>query len=442
MQLEPYLPISLPPDIPDRIGSHLPQLMSGLVNVLASVAGLVLGISWVLSATGELVASRRGSFVPGSLAAPEEVAETIVRNANPVAKEAQKSSAPRDPKLAIIHSGIGVSKHIFFKLSWSIFKLLIVFLIVKLLFAVAEYVPRFVQETTQTQFFVQIPSPSPLYFVIGLFITADLLIALSVVTTRRLPLAPKYRSIKARGSMHPRFLVSLFEESATLAISYGALSQTKWRLTMVDDDLCYASLVETVHSMSRPWARMVVYPAIMLSVAATVTGFYTLMHLEFNGTFHSIKQFASEAGLAFSVRLIFLIGLILLGSHLAHWTEMLVQWTGWNSTVILFAVWPEDVTLTRAMHPLQILSSHTDKRGSMWILQNSSQKDSMKTYVPDVRDFTVAFFWSSAYSESSNPAGVRTLVGSSPYEIPEDRVESIIEAPFMADFERVLEENN
>lgn len=439
MQLQPHLPFSLPSDLAERIGAHMPQVLSSLVNVVASLAGLLLGIAWLVFGVGELIAGRDKGVVPGPLVGPEIVAEEIVHNADPEVLIAKTSSSTskairqRPPRLS------PVSKSILYGLSWSIFKLLVILLLVKVLFIAADYMPRFIQETTQTALTVRTPPASPLYFLLGLFIAADIIMALSLFPEKRRPLAPNVQIIQARGARHPRFLLSLFEESATIAAPHQAISPTKWRLMKVDNDLCYGSLVETVQHISISWPRLVVYPTMTISVFATAIGSYSLMNIEFTGSFYSVGQFAQEAALTCLVRVLFLILLVMLGGHLARWAQTFVRWTGWDSIMFLVVVWTDDKVPLKEEGCRQILAAHRGKRGSSWALQASPEEDNLNAFAHESQSFLVTVYWASAYSESSTPESQRTVVGSGFGGKLDERIDNIIEAPFTAHFEKVFD---
>lgn len=433
-QLESYLPFSIPPDIPERIASNIPDILSRVVNAVASLAGLLLGIAWLVSGVPALIAFRRYGMVPGSLRDPEIVAAAMVRFSNHAAENPSPqnftSSMPVNP-----YRISKVSKRIFYELCWSILKLLLIVAAVKLLLAVVTYLPRFIHETTKTQVVVMVPSGSELYFLVGLFIAADVIMALSLFARIKKPLAPNMRIMEARGSAHPALLLALFEESVILGSPDRVLSHARWRLTKVDETPCFGSLVEIVHGVSIPWQRPAVYSAMLFSVLATATGFYSLMNVEFTGSFSSVGQLASEQGLVGLFRVLFLIGLVILGGHLTRWVEIFVRWTGWESTLFLVTVCPGNNRGQDETAAQQNLPSPLFGKSSSWNLQTSPDHKALNALVNKTQLLHVNFFWAHAYSESSTPSAQRNLAGAGSEVSLDEYVERIIESPFMAHFE-------
>ncbi len=435
--LEPELPFSLPSDIPDRIVGRLPHALAIFVNFVASLAGVLLGISWCLSGFAELLASRHRGVSPGPLFEPERIVELMLGAAKQRVGDAlepscgHRSLSPTFPRLSL------ASKDIFYGLCRKIFKLLVILIVAKALFMVAEHLPLFVSETTQAEWALHVPSATPLYALIGIFIAMDAIMAVALFADKRNPLCPDVRAIQAGGSAHPLFLVSLLEESAAVNMARGAVSQTKWRLIEQGNPPCYGSLIESVQEIGTPRARLAAYPAMILSTFATALGFYSLMNMEFVGTFDSVGHFAAEAGLEYAGRVIFFVGVVILGGHLAYWAEAFLRLTSWASRLCLVVVWEKHTEANEQERPTGGLSQE-GKKTARWALLALPHcwGDLFTPASHIVRQFGVAVLWASAYSESAAPSSRRILVGSSPPQDLDDPIDSIIEAAFLAHFDK------
>ena len=435
LQLQPYLPFSLPPDLPDRIAGHLPHALTVLVNFVTSLAGVVLGVSWCLSGLAELLASRRRGVAPGPLVEPERVMESMLGAAKSNAEKAAELFFVRQSRSGALPRLSDASRDILYRLCWNIFKLLVILVVVKGLFMLADHLPGFVWQTTQMTSAVRVPSATPLYSIIAIFISVDVLMAIALFMDKKIPLRPEVRVIQARGTGHPLFLASLFEESAAVSTSRRAAAQTKWRLIKEGNPPYYGSLIESVRGIDTPRARAAAYPAMILSACTTALGFYGLMTMEFGGTFDSVGQFAAQAGLECVTRVLFLVGVVMLGGHMARWAEAFLRLTSWVSTLCLVVVWEEQAQ-EKEGQPFS--SSHEGKDGSCWALLALPRCDGeLLSAAPQAsRQFGVAVLLASAYSESSAPASRRILVGSSLHKDLDEAIDPIIEAPFSAHFEK------
>ncbi|MGC8907213.1 MAG: hypothetical protein ACP5M0_07190 [Desulfomonilaceae bacterium] len=436
LQLQPYLPFSLPPDIPDRVAGHLPHALTVFVNFTASLAGVVLGISWCLSGFAELLALRHRGAVPGALVEPERVVESMLGAAKHTDRDAadlffvQESASGAMPRLS------RASKDILYRLCWNIFKLLAILIVAKALFMLADHLPQLLRETIHTAWTLRVPSPTPLYSLIGCFIAIDVMMAVALFMDKRIPLHPEVRIIQACGTAHPLFLASLFEESAAVSMSLRAAAQTKWRLIEEGNPPAYGSLIESVYEMDAPRARLAGYPALVLSAFATILGSYGLMTIQFGGTFASVGQFAAEAGLACAVRLLFLVGVVILGGHLARWAEAFLRLTRWASTLCLVVVWEKRAEANEEGPP--VASSHKGRENARWALLTFPHcgGDFFSAGPQGLRQFGVAVLRAAVYSESAAPSARRVLVGASPHKELDESIDHIVEAPFSAHFEK------
>lgn len=184
-QLAPYFPFALPKQAGESILQSLPRIFATFVSGVGSVSAVLFGGVWLLSGIGEVFRKEKTALEPPDLAQPEFVAESL---AGAEAKYRKLPSFPMRILTAMVPR-VRLSGPVALSMATSLFGSMIKIVLAAFLIGFFGYllqlIPGLVQKYLHKAIIVAVPSPRPLYLVLGFLFILNGLIALSLLLRKR-----------------------------------------------------------------------------------------------------------------------------------------------------------------------------------------------------------------------------------------------------------------
>ncbi len=241
----PFFPLSLPPDLPNKIQNSLPLIFSSFVTGLASICAALIGISWMFSGITEIFRARKKPRNMQELDNPEVIAQSL--------QSAQAHYWQTYSRVIRVIGSLWTQLRLVSPTSYGIIrrivrsslKLLLLGVAVGLIIYSLQMFPLLLRKYANIDLKFFVPSPFPLYFLIGLSIVVNISIILSLIPFRKTSYSRNCETVPVVGRGDPRMFFALFEEGAKLLNAKGRPSLRPIRLHADNDPKNKGTLVES-----------------------------------------------------------------------------------------------------------------------------------------------------------------------------------------------------
>jgi hypothetical protein len=420
-KLSAHMPISLQENVGDRIVSYLPMISGIFISSISSVCAVVIGILWSFSGISDVLQSRRTSTLPSGFANPDLPAESL------------RSSIPRHWRsrpwllglLALIWPRARFMTPVSYELFWDLVRSLFKILLLTILVAVAMHLllilPSLSEKYLHFSFTLVVPSPKPLYLILGLTALVNSLIAITLVPIRRRSFDRGRDELAVVGKGDPHLFVALLEEGCRLLNPKGCPDRPATRLEEEANPDSKASLMESFPTKLPSLSRPAGYLCLPLIVLLLVLGFSRL--IQFQGIEEAMPyaDFLSFHLVDYVLEVTVAFGLILCGLHFSEWARSLLGVCKFRSALI-FCREIDDVhseeTNDRPARKRSIISRSGSPATKIWRSAQGVDDRFVEwaKYPDSIRKFMMEICWAEAVSESGSPEGPRhlTLLQQSP----------------------------
>ncbi len=302
--------------------------------------------------------------------------------------------------------------------------------VIAIVFYFLSVLPLLLQRYFHISLSIAIPAPTPLYFLIGIVLVANLLIMLSLFPIRKTEFVRSQEILGVRGRGEPQIFFALLEEGCSLLTHSGAIGRAPIRLAGGNGQNVRATLVEThpqsVASISRPGGFLCL-PLIFFPLTM---GFSRLIHFQRPASEMPYQVFLKAHALDYAVEVLFAIGLIIVGLYFAEWARKLFGVRKYRSDLVFCHSAGRTELTTDAAHS-------TDPQGWEWKLRDGVD-DAFASWAKDPqagKSFQLEIFWAEVYSESAGPRSNRYLVRMADHEELSRSMWHILKLPFSVNFE-------
>lgn len=429
-----YFPLSLGGLALPKILEVLPLIVLVFIVFVSSVCGVLIGLLWALSGLVDLFRSWRQKVVSGDLKEPEVVAEAV-RTAQ--AQYWRSSSwwvrafVSLWPKARQMSP---VSFEILGDVIGYLFKLSLLVLVVAVATHLLTLIPSLAQRFLQFPLTLTVPSASPLYVTLGAMMLANLLIAASLVPVRRKEFFRECETTVVKGSGSLSLFFALVEEACTLLSPKSESRKPPVRLKGDLGAPVRATFVESRPNMVRTLARPAAYCCLPLAFLFCTMGFSRLIDFQRPVATVHYTEFLSYHLLDYLFEVLFALGLIFSGLHLAEWARRLFDIRKFRSSVVLCHTRLSGQA--QASLPMRDAGRPRGEKGMTWNIASGVDEDFVQwaRTAGNSDSFEATTCWADILTEATGPQSPRFVIDMGRSESLDEAMDRILELPYRVHF--------
>ena len=430
-----YFPLSLGGLALPRFLEVLPLVVLIFIVLVSSVCAVLIGLLWALSGLMDIIRSWRQPVVSGDLKQPEVVAEAV-RTAQ---AQYWRSSSWWIRGFVYLWPRARLMSPVSFEILGDVFgylfRLALLALAVALATHLLAYIPSLAKRFLQVTVILAVPSASPLYLTLAAMMLVNLLIGASFVPVRKKEFFRECEPARVTGSGSISLFFALVEEACTLLNPKGASRKPPVRLEGDQNPPERATFVESQPKAVRSLARPAGYCCLPLAFLFCTMGFSRLIDFQRPVVTAHWTDFLSYHLLDYIFEVIFALGLIFAGLHLAEWARRIFDIQKFRSSVVLcFARTPRPSPASR---PTEDGEGVRSAEGVLWKVvpgldpefaqwaRSAGQGDS----------FEVTTCWADILTETTGPQSPRFVIDMDRSESLDEAMAKIIELPYRVNFQ-------
>lgn len=435
VEFAPYFPMTLPGTALPRILEGLPLIVLVFIVLISSVCGVLIGLLWTLSGLVDIIQSRRKRTVAGDLMQPELVAEAV-RTAQ--AQYWQSSSwwvrafVRLWPKARMMSP---VSHEILGDVVGYLLRLTLLVLAVALATYLLHFIPSLAKRFLQINVVLTVPSASPLYFILAAMMLLNVIIGASVVPVRRREFFRECEPSVVKGSGSISLFFALVEEACTLLNPKRTAQKLPVRLEERQGLRARGTFIESRPQLVRSLARPAGYCCLPLAFLLCTMGFSRLVNFQRPVATMHYADFLAIQLPDYIVEVLFALGLIFAGLHIAEWARRIFGIQRFRSSAVL-------------CHTLSSRTSEADLTppGPMRSIKWSAVQGVDEEFLGWAREpgksdrYDVTICWADILTEAAGPQNPRFVIDMVRSESLDEAMERIIQLPFRANFQAEMEE--
>jgi hypothetical protein len=431
-----YFPVSLGGLALPKILEVLPLIVLVFIVFVSSVCGVLIGLLWAVSGLIDMIRSWRQPVASGDLKQPEVVAEAV-RTAQ--AQYWRSSSwwirgfVSLWPKARLMSP---VSFEVLGDAIGYLFRLAILVLVVAAATHLLTLIPALVQRFFQASITLKVPSASPLYLTLAAMMFVNVLIGLSLVPVRKQEYFRECESARVNGSGSTSLFFALVEEACTLLNPKGSSRKPSVRLETDQSTPIRATFVESHPKALRSLARPAGYCCLPLAFLFCTMGFSRLIDFQRPVATVHWTDFLSYHLLDYVFEVIFALGLIFAGLHLAEWARRIFDIQKFRSSVVL--CYARNPRLSMGSRPTEAGGGRRltesvswkvvpgiDEEFAQWARGEGDQGD----------HFEATICWADVVTEATGPRSPRFVIDMGRSEVLDEAMAKIVELPYRAHFD-------
>jgi hypothetical protein len=418
----PFFPLSLPPDVSERVLASLSFIAKDLISAISSLCAILIGIMWFFSGLGDALRSGQLSQRSPDFAGPELVSETL------------RTGFPQHWRLsswsARLIGTVWKSSRNFSPISYeltgrmlkSCLKILLLALLIALVFQAVSAVPGLLRRYLQVSVTYLVPSARPLYLLIGLTLLANVVLIATFFPFRRKEFSRSGEAMAIKGCVNPPVFFALLEEGCKLLnVSNGP---PRPPIRFAAGELTKGTLIENFPENWGFVARPGGFLCLPLSFFPLVLGFSRLVHFQRPAFEMPYMEFLKVHAFDYVFEVLLGIGLIMVGLYFAEWARVLFSIRRYRSDLVFcYAVENSESSGTLTDRQLETVdwtpSNGADSEFANWAKN------------PDSNAFRVEVFWAEVLSEAAGPDSPRYIVGMQEQERLNRSMWRILTIPFV-----------
>jgi hypothetical protein len=388
-----FFPLRLPEQVNEFILNYIPFIIGTFITAVASLAGVIVGINWILRSFKQLSRLRLRLGWAGDYFRPESVSLGL--------KEGKLRSYERSPSLffsilskfwsnaAFISE---IPAEIVRRNMRFVWKALALGIAIHFIFQSLNFLPPYLTSLGLGEGYV-IPSPTPFY---TLLIVASLLkvfIAVSLIPLRKPGGGREMDSMIVEGRGHPSVFFAILEEGSKIFSHKGYPNRIYRSRPVVCDDkeTLLGTLIESFPEYVKTSCRGAALVSLLLGSITILVGFLQIILMQYPTFSVSYEDFLRTYVLSLVVDIILNVSIILLGKSFLEQARQLMSVYRFRSSLV-----------------------YVEAKG-----------DFEKKVLPDLNGivsaerlfnplchcaFNVRYFSAEAISEAITPEGIRDLV--------------------------------
>ena len=211
-----FFPLRLPEQVNEFILNYVPFILGTFITAVASLAGLIVGVNWILRGFRQVSRLRVHLGWAGDYYRPESVSLGL--------KEGKLRSYERSPSLffslvARFWSNAGfiseIPAEIVRRNMRFVWKALVLGITIHFIFKSLDYLPSYLASMGLGEGYV-IPSPTPFYNLLIVACLLKVFIALSLIPLRKPGAGREMDSMIVEGRGHPSVFFAILEEGSKI----------------------------------------------------------------------------------------------------------------------------------------------------------------------------------------------------------------------------------
>lgn len=393
-ELREFFPFELPQQVSEFILNYVPFILGTFITIVASFAGLIVGLNWLLSGFREMGRLRIPIRWAGDYYQPEQVSLGL--------KEGRLRSYDRSPSWLFVILGRFWSNARFisaipgemvrssFRFVW---KALLIGVAVHFFFRALDLLPAYLSGWGLGTEFV-LPSPIPFYNLLLAVCALKLVIAFSLIPLRKPGASREMDSMIVEGHGHPSVFFAIMEEGSKIFARRGSPNRVSRSRPVVCDDgeTLIGTLVESFPDYVRTSARPAALLSLFLGSVMILLGFLQIILMQYPSFSVGYEDFFRLYFMSLLLDILLNVFIILFGKGFLDQGRALMSVYRFRSSLVYLEAKGD---FERKVLP--------DLNG---IVSPERLFDPLSTSA-----FNVRFFSAEAVSDSISPEGVRELVG-------------------------------
>jgi hypothetical protein len=393
-ELREFFPLRLPDQVNEFILNYVPFILGTFITTVAALAGLIVGINWLLNGLKEMGRLRIAIRWAGDYYQPDQVSLSL--------KEGRVRSYDRSPSLIFMILGrfwtnakliSAIPGEIVRTNVRFLWKAILIGVAVFYLFNFLAWLPTYLEEWGLKTAFV-LPSPVPFYNLLAVVCLFKLIIAFSLIPIKRPGAAREMDSMIVEGKGHPSVFFAIMEEGSKIFAAKKFPNRISRSRSVVCDDgeTLIGTLVESFPEYVRTSARPAALISLFLGSVMILTGFLQIILVQYPTFSVGYEDFFNLYFMSLLLDILLNVFIILCGkSFLDQGRSLMAVYRFRSSLVYLEA---------KGDYEKKVLP---DLNG---IVSQGRLFDPLSTGA-----FNVRLFSAEAISDSITPEGVRELVG-------------------------------
>jgi len=392
-ELREFFPLQLPRELNEYLLNYLPFILGTFLTTVAALAGLIVGVSWVVGALREVSRLRIPLRRAGDYYKPEVVSLGL--------KEGVIHSYDRPPSLVFALLGKVWSNARFISEIPGeivrqnvrfIWKALFLGILVHFSFRALELLPPYLESWGLGAGYV-IPSAVPFYNLLAIVCVIKLVIALSLIPLKRPSAAREMDSMIVEGKGHPSVFFAVLEEGSKIFAQKAFPNRIARSRPVVcgDGETLIGTLIESFPEYVRSSSRTAAFVSLLVGSVMVLVGFLQLILTQYPTFSVSYEDFFRLYLLSVLMDILLNVLLILLGKGFLEQARSLTSVYRFRSSLV-----------------------YVEAKGDF---EKKMLPDLGKIISPERLfnplspcAFNVRYFSADAISEALNPEGVRELV--------------------------------
>ncbi|HTY23341.1 MAG TPA: hypothetical protein VMC85_09440 [Desulfomonilaceae bacterium] len=432
----PYFPVSFQDHAGQRLLNFLPFIIGVFINLIGSICAVLIGIVWALSGLGEVFESWKQSPPSGDFKHPELVAEALRTGQG---QHWQSSAIIRMfaalwPRARLISP---ISHELLSLLLRSCVKTVFAGILIAVVFYIVQSAPGLLNRYLQFKVNFLVPSPKPLFLLLGFMILLYILIGFSLLPLQRAEFVRSSENVMVRGKGDPHLFFALLEEGLKLLTARPLQHKMPVRLEQETNPRIRGTLVENSPEPVTSWASPAGYICLPIFFLLLTMGFTRLIHFRFITDPIPYNVFLRADFLNYVLEVVFALSLMIVGLQLADVTRRLFGVRKFRSTVVFCHVGAKLPYEPASDQKSAALRRSTRETEIKWkIVEGVDDQFARWVREPEgTMTFRVNSYWAEVFSESVSAEGARFLVGMHKAPSMEAAMERILKIPLSVNFQ-------
>jgi hypothetical protein len=278
-ELREFLPLRLPKEVNQYILDYVPFILGTFITTVAAVAGLIVGLSWLLGGMREISRLRIPVQWAGDFYRPQSVSLGL--------KEGSIRSYDRPPTVLFsILSKFWANARYISEIPGEIVRqntrfigvALALAVTVNFFFRLLELFPPYLESWGLGAGYV-VPSAGPFYNLLFLVCLLKLAVALSLIPLRKPGASREMDSMIVEGKGHPSVFFAVLEEGSKIFAYKGFLNRISRSRPVAceDGETLIGTLIESFPEYVRTSARVAAFLCLSLGSVMVLVGFLQII---------------------------------------------------------------------------------------------------------------------------------------------------------------------
>lgn len=335
-ELREFFPLRLPDRVSEVILNYIPFILGTFITTVAALAGLIVGLNWVIGGLKEMSRLRIPLRQPGEYYRPEDVSLSL--------KEGRVRTYDHAPSLIFYvlgkfwsnaqHisaiAGENVRRNVRF-----LWKAVIFGVVIHFAFKTLEFLPGYLEAMGLGAGYV-IPSPTPFFNLLMVVCAFKLVIAFSQIPLRKPPANREMDSMIVEGRGHPSVFFSILEEGSKIFANKGfpnTISRSK-PVACDDGETLIGTLIESFTERVKTSSGVTAIFCLLLGSVMVLVGFLQIVLTQYPTFSVGYEDFFRLYSLSLIMDIVLNVCVILLGKGIMDQARSLMSIYRFRSSLV------------------------------------------------------------------------------------------------------------